>query len=319
MKLSVALCTFNGASFLPAQLDSLRTQSRLPDELIVCDDASCDNTLSLCRDFANLAPFPVRIVSNSTNLGSTKNFEQAVSLCTGDVILPCDQDDVWQPNKLARIHREFELNPSLGLTFSDAWLATPDLVRTGRRAWQVLPFTPKMQRAFDAGTGPELLLRYNVVSGATLAFRADLRNVLLPIPAKWVHDAWIGFLAASVSEVRTIPEPLIVYRQHPEQQIGISRRTLSRQLRAAFTRIDAAYYDAIADRFSELAYRLEQLGDNPILAAIREKAAFARDQSRMREQHRIRRAWTATRHLAAGRYHRFAHGLRSFAVDVLLK
>src|SRR5262249_18454629 len=101
-RLSVALCTYHGASYVDAQVASLTRQTRLPDELIVCDDLSTDDTVSILERFARAAPFPVRIHVNEQTLRSTKNFEQAISLCSGDVIFLCDQDDVWEPEKLAR-------------------------------------------------------------------------------------------------------------------------------------------------------------------------------------------------------------------------
>src|SRR5262245_49520236 len=104
-RLSVALCTYNGARFLHDQLSSIARQSSLPHELVICDDRSSDNTVAIIERFALGAPFPVRWQVNATNLGSTKNFELAISRCHGDVIALSDQDDIWQRDKLAQIER----------------------------------------------------------------------------------------------------------------------------------------------------------------------------------------------------------------------
>ena len=80
IELSVAMCTFNGRRSLGAQLDSIVAQQRLPDELVICDDGSSDGSIEIIRQFAESAPFPTRLVVNAKNLGSTKNFEQAISL-----------------------------------------------------------------------------------------------------------------------------------------------------------------------------------------------------------------------------------------------
>src|SRR5213080_381833 len=98
--LSVALCTYNGAAYLGEQLDSIVAQSRPPDELVVCDDGSTDETVEVLETFLAEAPFPVRLQRNEANLGFVKNFEQAISLCTGDFVALSDQDDVWMPGKL---------------------------------------------------------------------------------------------------------------------------------------------------------------------------------------------------------------------------
>ena len=83
---SVALCTYNGERFLQIQLDSLAAQTILPGELLICDDASTDDTLQILDNFSKTSPFPVRIFSNKINLGYVKNFEQAISLCTNEII-----------------------------------------------------------------------------------------------------------------------------------------------------------------------------------------------------------------------------------------
>ncbi len=222
-RLSIALATCNGARFLATQLDSIARQTRPPDELIACDDASTDDTAALLERFAATAPFPVRIERNRANVGSTKNFEHAISLCTGEVIALADQDDVWAPAKLATIAALFAQHPQLGLAFSDGLLVDERLTPTGQRLWQNKAFPAAHQQRFDRGEGARLLLRYNVVTGAACAFRARLRPSLLPIPATWAHDAWIGIIAACLAEAKTIAAPLLLYRQHAEQQIGALR------------------------------------------------------------------------------------------------
>ena len=104
-KISVAMATCEGGRHLEAQLQSIAAQQRLPDELVVCDDASSDDTIEIARRFAERAPFPVRIETTEIRLGITANFERAVSLCAADVILLADQDDVWLPEKIALLER----------------------------------------------------------------------------------------------------------------------------------------------------------------------------------------------------------------------
>jgi len=96
---SVALCTYNGERFLSQQLASLAAQTVLPDELVVCDDASTDASMRVVEDFAKNAPFSVRIFRNPNNLGYVKNFEQAIGLCSKEIIFLCDQDDDWEKKK----------------------------------------------------------------------------------------------------------------------------------------------------------------------------------------------------------------------------
>ena len=324
IRISVALCTYNGARYLYEQLVSFVQQQRQPDELVVCDDGSTDATLEVLREFARSAPFAVHVHCNETNLGVTRNFERAIALCSGDVIALSDQDDVWLPEKLARMEAAFVADPEVGLVICDAWLVGPDLAPSEQKAWANLPFGPAMQRRFNLGRGPRQMLRYNLVTGAFCAFRAELREILLPIPTCWVHDGWIGIVATAVAPARAIPEPLVLYRQHGNQEIGLPRLTLMRQLSFALHRLDRAeYFQRLADCFEAVHERLREqrhrLLDSETVELAAEKARLARTQQVMRESGRGRRVVLAFRELVTGRYHRFDRGFRSFAVDLLLR
>src|SRR5580658_5936011 len=91
-RISIAMCTYNGSPFLDEQLQSIVSQRRLPDEMVICDDGSSDKTISILRDFAGLATFPVQVFRNEKRLGPAKNFEKAISHCGGDIIILSDQD-----------------------------------------------------------------------------------------------------------------------------------------------------------------------------------------------------------------------------------
>ena len=128
MRLSIALCTYNGSAYLSEQLESLAAQTRTPDELVVCDDNSTDGrTVEMVRAFARNSPFAVRFSVNRKTLGPKKNFQRAIARCQGDVIFLCDQDDVWEPNKLARIEETLLAAPEAGFVFTDAEVVDEDL------------------------------------------------------------------------------------------------------------------------------------------------------------------------------------------------
>src|SRR5437773_11189037 len=105
MNLSIALGTYNGAAYLKEQLESFAAQTRTPDELVISDDQSTDDTLRLIEEFVTTAAFPVRLSVNESNLGTAKNFEKAISLCRGDVIVLSDQDNVWHSDYLESVER----------------------------------------------------------------------------------------------------------------------------------------------------------------------------------------------------------------------
>ncbi len=118
---------------LREQLDSIGRQHRKPDELVIVDDHSNDETVAIIRRFEAEVGFPVRLHVNSENIGSTKNFEFAITLCKGDVVVLADQDDVWYPEKLAVVEETFANQPGIGAVFSDANIVDSQLNDLGYR------------------------------------------------------------------------------------------------------------------------------------------------------------------------------------------
>lgn len=221
LSISVALCTYNGERFLASQLDSIKQQTRLPDELLVCDDCSTDKTVGMLEEFACSAPFPVTINRNERNIGFVANFQQAILLCKGGLIALSDQDDIWYPQRLERSQEEFHLHPEVGLVFSDADVIDDQGRSTGIRLWQNFGFTGELKHRM-ASADYTVLVRNRFVTGATVMFRSRLREFCLPFGAGWLQDEWLAPTLAAVSEVRLIDEPLIQYRSHISQQVGLS-------------------------------------------------------------------------------------------------
>src|SRR5690349_6024675 len=119
LSLSIALASYNGGRYIREQLDSIARQTRLPDELVISDDASTDSTPEIIEEFARSAPFPVHFLKNSERLGAIGNFEAAIRACKGTIIFLCDQDDVWYPEKVALMEECFIDHPEAGAVFSD--------------------------------------------------------------------------------------------------------------------------------------------------------------------------------------------------------
>lgn len=229
------MATYNGAYYLQEQLSSFINQSRLPDELVVCDDGSTDATLEILVEFCQQASFPVYIHRNNSNLGFVKNFEKAISLCAGDIIFLCDQDDVWQVNRIRYSSDIFEKNPECGYIFSDAWIMDKNSQPLPSTLWSEVGFTLNKQREFrDHELQPKFLSQNACVTGATLVFRAVHRNLFLPLPVldRAIHDGWISILL-SLHGYFGIAEPaqLISYRIHAQQQSGIRHKSLYRKLK----------------------------------------------------------------------------------------
>jgi glycosyltransferase involved in cell wall biosynthesis len=214
------MCTYNGARFLHEQLESIAAQTRLPDELVVCDDRSADGSVEIIKSFARRAPFAVRLEINEDSLGSTKNFEKAIRTCHGEIIALADQDDIWLPWRLDDTEEVFAANPSLGCVFGDGQIVDEHARFTGRTLWQCFEFTAFRRWQVRHGYSTLALLNHHVATGATMAFRASIKEFVLPIPSICTHDAWIALIASCVHRIGLLPRPAIRYRCHSTQQIG---------------------------------------------------------------------------------------------------
>jgi len=329
-KISVALCTYNGAEFLSEQLGSYLAQTRLPDELIVGDDCSSDESAEIIADFARRAPFPVDLKINRQNLGSTKNFAQTISRCSGSIILLSDQDDIWLPEKIEKLTAEFADSPNVGLVFSDAEIVDKNLASLNRKLSD-LTFSPQIRRAVEEKSFFEFLLLRNYVTGATMAFRAEFRDKFLPFPLdipKMIHDAWIAFVIVANADFRFVDEVLVKYRQHDGQQLGIFVKNdfenLSRN----------EHYAKVLELSRQTKIRVEkilrEINERPQMFVQKdliettasneidklEQQIFHHEMRKNLPRLRIKRIAPVVKELFSGRYHKISRGFLSAAKDL---
>lgn len=228
VRVSVVLCTHGGARFVREQIESVVRQTRQADEIVVRDDRSTDSPVAILREYLGAAPLPPTI----STLGSTENFARAIADASGDIVALCDQDDKWEAAKLERLVAA--LGSHDDLVFTDAELDRRAGRLLGRRLWEAIEFRGAARRDFTREPLRILGRGKNVVTGATMAFRCELRKFLLPIPREWTHDGWIAIIAAVFGNLVTISDPLICYRIHARQQLGLTTpvTSLSRDLPA---------------------------------------------------------------------------------------
>jgi glycosyltransferase involved in cell wall biosynthesis len=326
MRTSVAICTYNGADFLPAQLESIVQQTLPPDEIIVCDDASTDKTRALLESFARTSSIPVWLYFSDQNIGSVKNFERAIRLCSGDIIVLSDQDDVWRTDKLQIIARSFEQNPSAGLFFSDAEIVDENLNTLSKLMWDEVGFDAHNRKLVRNGRSLDVLLPGWTVTGATMAFRSDYVKIALPIPENIdiIHDGWIALTIAAVADVVFIEEPLIKYRQHEKQQIGVPTRSTV-QPEGGLRGLETALHRRnFATRLHEiLAVLEERLCAQQKSFDCRRALVFVANYSHHLDvranlpRKRLSRLPRILRELMSMRYHEYANGFKSAAKDLV--
>jgi glycosyltransferase involved in cell wall biosynthesis len=327
MRISVAMCTFNGADFLPAQLESIVRQTRPPDEIIVCDDASTDATRGVLESFAQTSRIPVSPYFSDENIGFVKNFERAIGLCTGDVIALSDQDDVWRADKLELIEQSFAANTAAGVVFSDAEIVDKNLRPLDKRMWDEVGFDAHKQKLIREGRSLEVLIYGWTVTGATMAFRSAFVKLALPIPTNiaMIHDGWIALTIAAVAGVTFIEEPLIKYRQHERQQVGAPERPFVAASKRGLQEFGTALRrrNSTSELHEILSALEERLKAQQHSFDCRRALAFVADYSLHLDvranmpRKRLSRLPRILRELLTMRYHEYANGFKSAAKDLV--
>jgi len=243
------MATFNGERFIERQLDSLADQSLSPYELVVCDDGSSDATVDIVRAFAQQAPFPVCIVQNPVRLGYRDNFLQAASLCKGEWVAYCDQDDIWHRDKLMRVAEAGVAHRAAVLIVHSAEVVDETLCATGRRVPDIrrrATFGPLTQEAWWVKPGFCCTFRRALLDLVDWHHRGPDYNKLENPQA---HDQWVCYLANIFGDIIFLPESLVMWRRHREAityEVAESK-TPSRWALRQRRDIDAAAYRRMAD------------------------------------------------------------------------
>lgn len=323
-KISIAMAVYNGERFIQEQLDSFVHQTRLPDELVVSDNASTDRTVEILRDFASQAPFPVRIFINDRNLGVSKNFERAIRECIGDIIFLSDCDDVWYSSKIARMEAAFEADPTVGVVICDADMVDGRLQPLGRTAWQNLGTRISVRQIQKIADGRARFLKQCFLTqGNCLAFRSRLRSVFMPLPSsEWFRKGWHDYFIAwsivysGAANPRAINTPLVAWRRHAQSISAMPEAKLFRRLSwrlAGFRQHPSKILLPVLQSVERARW------DGGVVNPVIRSHALAHWRARCSlPRSRIRRVPIVLRELFTGRYSGFSRGALTAAKDLLL-
>jgi Glycosyltransferases involved in cell wall biogenesis len=271
LKLSVAVCTYNGEKYIEEQIQSILNQKRLPDEIVISDDNSCDDTLAVADHLLSSFGVIYKIIKNQKNVGITRNFEQAIKECSGDIIFLSDQDDVWCDNKLLVMEKVFLEHPDCTTAFCNGRITNSRLELSEFDLWGNVDFNPQL-----VGKGKkypsfyDLLLKQSVVTGMTMAFRRENVSNFFPLSDNWIHDGWIALIESQAGRVYPVNECLVLYRQHESNIIGAQTTSVFRLIKK-YVNNKQAYKDRIT-RYN---------GYSDALAHIKDKNINISDQDRL--------------------------------------
>lgn len=204
------MATYNGEKYVREQLESIWNQSVKPDEIIISDDASSDNTIAIVESFQKQSGAPVTLIKNSENRGFIQNFHTALTYANGDIVFLSDQDDIWLPGRIAACTDLFSGHPeilslSCGLIVSDGTKNVHDIKK----------------KSGLKKVSPEHFLRYPHYPGMSMAVRKELvKEMLASGNTSAVHDWLLNYYAAKKDGLYFLDTPLVIYRQHSANTIG---------------------------------------------------------------------------------------------------
>jgi hypothetical protein len=318
LQISIAMATFNGGVYLRDQLKSFLDQTVLPDELVVCDDASKDETVAILKEFGKTTAINVRLFENSKTIGFTRNFEQAIRHCTGDLIFFCDQDDFWFPEKIEVILRLFEERRGKLLLVHDGDLVNERLEGKG----------VTMRRQVRAGWGTD----EGLITGALTVMHKAFRPFVLPFPAGVVgHDVWIHLLARFLGTRHVVNKSLQLIRRHTANTSAWVASSTSHINRATVliehfrTPIASSYHDrhlintALSERLTSILgssshpFSSDQIRESLSYLAA-ERAALHRRDALVQRSFLGRKM--AALHMVIRSEYRYFTGLSSFMRDI---
>lgn len=218
----ILLAVYNGEKYLREQIKSVMEQSYTDWRLIICDDGSQDNSYAIIKEYEKACPKKILCYKNETPTGSAKgNFMHMLEYASAEYIMFCDQDDFWLPEKISSTLKKMQSleekdTPVLihgELSVADEKL---NILHERMSAYQRLnPSVCSLNR----------ILAQNNVTGCTVMINRPLLELIKAIPAEkmLMHDWWAGITAAAFGKIGFIPNPLILYRQHGDNQVGAVR------------------------------------------------------------------------------------------------
>ncbi len=209
-KLSVILTTFNGAAFIEKQIGSILKQDTPPDEIIICDDHSTDETVSLLN--ALLHDGPIKLFINDKQLGVVENFKKAAKLAhKGNLLVFSDQDDIWAPQKLTRLMGEMQLiddGSTPALIYSDLSIIDKNDTVISKSFWATQKIRPEKIKL-------PTLLYGTVVTGCTIIINYPMAEEFFQMDISgFLHDEWLALIAYSFGKAKFLRDKLVFYRKH---------------------------------------------------------------------------------------------------------
>lgn len=219
-KVDILLATYNGEKYLKEQIESILNQTYQNIQIIISDDCSQDSTREILRQYEKNDK--IKVFYQEKNLGYVKNFEFLLKQVENDIYFLSDQDDVWEKEKVEKTIEKMQ-KENLDLVFGDLEVVDENLNTICESYNKYMHLDRKIKKYLK---NYRLQYIYNCMTGCTMASKKEWLDKILPLPTNskyMIHDYWIGLIIALDGKVGYLDKPYILYRQHGNNQVGISK------------------------------------------------------------------------------------------------
>lgn len=217
-QIDILMATYNGEKYLKEQIESILNQTYKNIRLIISDDCSTDKTKEILKEYEKNDK-RVIVYFQKNNLGYVKNFNFLLTKVENDIYMLSDQDDIWLPTKVSNSYNFLKQN-NADLVFTDLLVVNKNGETINNSFNKLMKLTKKITKTI--GTY-KLTYLYNCVTGCTIMSKKEYLKYIIDIPtnSKHIfHDHWIALVISLKGNIKYLPEALIRYRQHGDNQVG---------------------------------------------------------------------------------------------------
>lgn len=315
MKTSVVLCAYNGEMFILDQLNSILNQSTLPDEIILVNDCSTDETHSILCNFIKKQKISCKYVVNESNMGVAYSFAKGIEYVSNDIIIFSDQDDIWMPNRVYRIKEEFSKYKKMEVFFSNGWLIDSESNLIKGSLFSSFGFDFFLRFLFKIGFCDFVLTKKFVVTGATMAVKTTFAKSFYKTKNNHLHDMFLSVLSSHLKTINFTNEKLIYYRIHQNQTVGVSSKKQTKNFLGHKIDLGKKYFDDLLffdDIFNLLSNRFKL-----IPRFIETKKRHKMIRLGLKNKNIFNRLIIIHEELFNLNYFFFSYGLKSYLRDII--
>lgn len=315
MTISVGICTYNGEKYIKEQLESIINQTVKVDQIVISDDASTDKTIEIVEKILKKTDINYLISRNEINLGLQGNGEVLYSLLDCDIVIGCDQDNVWDLSMVEKFKEYFEKNPDAVYVFCNGYLTDSELnVKSSI-------FDETFMKEENRTRKKNLLINRSFPHGNTVAFK---RSFLQSIrPCMFYSDEWIASCAYLCGKkTGCIDDKLVYFRRH-KSALTISNSNKEKKFLFLINSLNCSFEEKFAWPYEQfLAYQklydlYKDSLDYELLDLLTQRMNFAKIISSFKNLGLIKREYSLIKLYKSGLFSKFRGNRNTFVIDFL--